>query len=91
MPKTRPRLARLTRPRLHEALACGPVTSEAGRLRGGRYSLATQSFVCGDGRVGPRMRCASGVTLGAFPHTFTNCSAWGRGPATANGDLCNGC
>jgi hypothetical protein len=90
MAAKRPQFTKLTRPRLHIAVARGPVTGEAGRLLGGRYSLATQSPVCGNGRVGPRLRCASGVTFGAFPQTVTTCSAWGRGLATANGDLCNG-
>ena len=40
MPKKAPQLAKLTRPRLHKAVARGLVTGEASRLRGARRATA---------------------------------------------------
>ena len=44
MTKAAPQLAKLTRPRLHKAVARGLVTGLAGRLRGGCDSLAVRQF-----------------------------------------------
>jgi hypothetical protein len=44
MARKAPLLAKLTRPRLHNAVARGLVTGGAGRLQGDRDSLAVRPF-----------------------------------------------
>ena len=48
MPTKQPQLAKLTRPRLHKAVACGHVSDAVARLRGGCDSLAVRQFAGAD-------------------------------------------
>ena len=52
MPKKRPTLTKLSKPRVHKAVSRGLVTGAAGRLRvGDRDSLAPKAPVCGYGHM----------------------------------------
>jgi hypothetical protein len=84
MAKAAPQLARLTRPRLHNAVARGFVTGGAGRLRGDRDTFALSPFA-GTVAWGPLEMKIDRPGAASLPRHSLAAFVWGPGLATAFG------